>query len=392
MTPLIIGVGMTPFGKFADQSLSVLAESAARAALADAGLFASDVNFAIFSNAADGLLSGQECIRGEVALQGAALNGIPIVNVENACASGSSAVHLAAMSVRSGQYDVVLVVGAEKMTASDKLDVFKAMSAGTDLVDLPVMRERVGGAPDRTVFMDIYASLARDYMARSGATAEDFAIVATKSRMAASLNDIAQFRKPTTVEAILDSRMVIAPLTLPMCSPIGDGAAAVVVSSPDFARKRGLPGVRILGHAMTTGLVYQPGKNAAFRAAAAAYEMASLGPEDMHVIELHDATASAELSLYEDIGLAGAGEGVALLRSGATGLNGAKAVNSSGGLLCRGHPIGATGCAQIVELTQQLRGQSGPRQREGAMIALAENGGGYMGNDAAVACVTILGR
>ncbi len=388
---LVAGVGMTPFGKRTGESLGDLAKTAAESALLDAGLAASDVGMVYFTNGCDGLLSGQECIRGEVALKHTGLRGKPIVNVENACASGSSGLYLASMSIRSGEHDVALVVGAEKMTECDKFSVFQAMSAGSDLEALDELRERVGGAPNRTVFMDIYASSARAYMAKTGATQEDFATVAVKSRRAASLNPIAQYRNPTSIEDVLNGRLIVDPLTLSMCSPIGDGGAAVLLVSESFARKRGLSGVRLLACSLSTGLIEKDQPSAASRAAHMAFEKAGLGPEDVDVVEVHDATASAEVMLYEDLGLCRPGEGVAYLHSGATGLGGRQAVNSSGGLLCRGHPIGATGCAQIVELTQQLRGLSGARQREGARIALAENGGGYMGYDAAAAVVTLLG-
>jgi acetyl-CoA acyltransferase len=389
----IAGVGMTPFGKHIGSSLGDLARQAATLALSNAGLAIDSVDAVFFSNAAEGLLGGQECIRGEVAMRGTGLLGKAVINVENACASGSSAVHLAQMAIRSGQYECVLVIGAEKMMETEKPAVFQAMSAGTDLAELEDLRSRIGGAPDRTVFMDIYAASARRYMVEAQATLHDFAAVAVKNRTAAALNPMAQFRKPVTVEEVLAGREIIAPLTLAMCSPIGDGAAAIVLTSADFARKHGLSSnVRIAASVIKTGRAEIVGDNAATLASRAAFEMASLGPADIDVVELHDATASAELALYEDIGLCARGGGAEYLRSRATGLGATQAVNSSGGLLCRGHPIGATGVAQLVELTEQLQGRSGERQREGARTALAENGGGWIANDAAVAVVTILTR
>lgn len=187
-------------------------------------------------------------------------------------------------------------------------------------------------------------------------------------------------------------RAIAGPLTLPMCSPIGDGAAALVVMSADRAQRRGISAVSIDASVVMTGLDELDAPVAAARAAEAAYERAGIGPEDVHVVEVHDATASAELGLYEDLRLCAPGEAAKLLASGDTAINGRVAVNSSGGLLSRGHPIAATGCAQLVELCDQLRGRAGDRQREGASVALAENGGGWLGRDAAVAVVTVLSR
>lgn len=389
---VVAGVGMTPFGYFIERDVRSLAEEALREALTDASAVAADVGFVAFANAAGGLLTGQECIRGEVALRYTGLLGKPIVNVENACASGSSALHLAWLQIASGQCDVAVAIGAEKLSHADKRVPMAGMSAGTDLGELESMRVRLNGAPDRTIFMDIYAESARKYMESSGATSGDLAQVAVKSHRAAAMNPKAQFRKEVSEQDVLSSRPVVDPLTLLMCSPIGDGAAAVILMSEDLARGKGLELVFVRASVLMTGLGGEEGPSAAVRASHRAYEIAGIGPDELDVVELHDATASAELTLYEEIGLCGAGEAPTLLRSGATGLNGRVAVNSSGGLLSRGHPIGATGCAQIVELVDQLRHRSGPRQREGAGVALAENGGGYMGNDAAAAVVTILSR
>jgi acetyl-CoA acyltransferase len=391
-TVVVAGVGMTPFGYFLEHGIRDLAGAATAEALADASTAPSEVGFIAFSNAAGGLMTGQECIRGEAALRYTGLLGAPMVNVENACASGSSAFHLAWLQVASGQCDVALAVGAEKLSHPDKSVAFGVMSAGTDLTELPGLKERWGSAPDRTVFMDIYARMARDFMERTGATKEDFARVAVKSHRAAALNAKAQFRKEVSVEQVLGSREIADPLHLMMCSPIGDGAAALVLMTEQAAERKGLDTVRVRASVLATGLGDVDGPSAAHRAAYRAYEMSTIGPQDLHVVEVHDATASAELALYEDLGLCRHGEAVPFLRSGATELGGSVPVNAGGGLMSRGHPIGATGCAQLVELVDQLRHRAGPRQREGAQTAMAENGGGWLGRDAAVAVVTILSR
>jgi acetyl-CoA acyltransferase len=385
------GTGLTRFGLFPDLSSADLARDAVHRALVDAGCEPSDVDFIAYGNAADGMV-GQNSLRGEVALRPTGLLGKPIVNVENACASGSSAFHLAYAQVAAGLSEVALAVGAEKLSLPDRGAVLAMISSGTDINDIERIRERLGGDPRGSIFMDIYADSARRLMDRDGLTAADFAQVVVKSRAAGALNENAQFRSPTTVDEVLSMRAIAGPLTLPMCSPIGDGAAALVVMSAERAQRRGISAVSIDASVVMTGLDELDAPVAAARAAEAAYERAGIGPEDVHVVEVHDATASAELGLYEDLRLCAPGEAAKLLASGDTAINGRVAVNSSGGLLSRGHPIAATGCAQLVELCDQLRGRAGERQREGASVALAENGGGWLGRDAAVAVVTVLSR
>jgi acetyl-CoA acetyltransferase len=238
--------------------------------------------------------------------------------------------------------------------------------------------------------MDLYAAKARKWMERTGADASDFARVVVKSRRAGSLNPLAQFRKETTIDEVLGSRMVSDPLTLFMCSSIGDGGAALFICSEDYARQRDIPPVFIRASSIVSAKADGSGELVAVRAAREAYEAAGIGPEDVDVVELHDASAPAELIHYENLGLCACGDAPKLIRSGDTDIGGRVSVNPSGGLLSRGHPIGATGVAQIVELTQQLRGRAGARQRHGAKVALAENNGGQLAGDSAVALVTIL--
>jgi acetyl-CoA acetyltransferase len=251
-----------------------------------------------------------------------------------------------------------------------------------------------GAGEKRSMFMDIYAAAARHHMARYGTTAAQFAAIAAKNSVHGSLNPRAQFRDVLTVEEVLAAPMIAEPLTRPMCSPIGDGAAAAVVVSARKARALGLERpVRIVASVLHSGWdrgADEPGL--AGVSAREAYEEAGLGPEDVHVIELHDASAPAELMAYEDLGLCAPGEGGRLVDEGATRLGGRIPVNTSGGLLRKGHPVGATGIAQVVELTEQLRGRAGERQVPGARVALAHNGGGNIGIDAAALCVTILTR
>lgn len=384
---VIGGVGMTPFGKFLPRNLKSLSEEAVAAALADAGAQAGDVELVYFANAAAGVVTGQEMIRAQSSLRNTGLAGTPMFNIENACASGSSALHLAWLAVASGQAETALVVGTEKLTHEDKAVSFGAFAKAVDIEEpMPATVSKGSGS----VFMDIYAAKTRKWMASNGAEAADFARVVVKSRKAGSLNPMAQFRQETSIEEVLHSRMVSDPLTLFMCSSIGDGAAAVFICSEAYAKRLDTPRVVIRASAVVSAQVEGERELVAVTAARKAYEQAGLGPEDVHVAELHDASAPAELIHYENLGLCAPGGAIELLRSGATDLGGRISVNPSGGLMSRGHPVGATGVAQIVELTQQLRGQSGARQRHGAKVALAENNGGQLAGDSAVAVVTIL--
>lgn len=391
----IAGAGMTHFGKHMDATIRSLTNDALNQAMADANITADHVETIFFGNAAAGLLTGQEMIPGQVALRETALMGKPIINVENACASSSTAAHLAWLSVAAGQAEVALAIGAEKMTNKDKSVPFRALIAAMDLEQIKAETGSddpltAGSEPGRSGFMDIYAGKARKYMEQSGATPEDFARVAAKSHKFGSLNPKAQFQKPLSVEEILASREIVSPLTLAMCSPIGDGAAVLVFCSEAFAKKHGCDAVTAETIILVSGM--PGGENCNLRASRKAYDAAGIGPEDVDVVELHDAASPAELMYIEELGLCGIGEGVRMIREGETDLGGKVPVNTSGGLVAKGHPVGATGCAQIVELVDQLRGRCGARQVEGAKVALAQNGGGWIEDDTAAATLTILSR
>lgn len=393
MTQIFIaGVGMTTFGKHEDRTTRSLTEEAVAEALADAGATPDMVDHAFFSNATASVMTGQTCIPGQAALRHTGLLGVPIVNVENACASGSTAVGLGRAVLASGGADVAIVVGAEKLSHPDKARSFAAFGGGYDQEEPPSLMAQSSGTG--TVFMDIYAHITREYMKRSGATEEDFAQVAVKAHRHGSLNPKAQYGDPLTVEAVLASRTIADPLRLLMCSPIGDGAAALVLATARGLERLNADPVRILATTLYSGRDRRDESEptAAQRAAQAAYAEADITPDQVDVVELHDASAPAELLVTEELGLCSPGGGPQLLRSGATALGGRIPVNPSGGLLSKGHPIGATGVAQLVELTDQLRGRCGARQVPGARIALAENGGGFLENDAAAATVTILAR
>ena len=388
---LVAGVGMTRFAK-SPRTLRELALEAVGDALADAGVPVSAVQAAYVGNAAAGLVTGQEMIRGQVMLRPAGIEGIPIFNVENACASSSSAFHLGWHAVVSGLYDVVLCVGAEKLSHEDKRVGMAAIGTAVDMEARAELAELLGsgqGASDRSFFMDIYARLARDYMSQSGATARDFAEVVVKNQGNGARNPRAQYGADLTVEEVLASRSVVEPLTLLMCSPISDGAAAAVLVSP----RAGLSGPRVRASVVVSGNRHDGGDPTAGsvgRAARLAFEQAAVGPAELSCAEVHDASAPAEVMVYEQLGLAPPGGGPELLASGRTQLGGSLPVNTSGGLLSKGHPIGATGVAQICEAVWQLRGEAGERQVGGARVALTQNGGGWLDGDSAAMSVHIL--
>jgi acetyl-CoA acetyltransferase len=400
LNAVIAGVGTTRFGKHPDRSLSSLAHEAIQQALDDAGIPISRIQAVWAGNAAAPVITGQVCIAGQAILRGMGLGKVPVVNVENACATSSTAFQQAAAMVTFGAYDVVLAFGVEKLYSRDKQRVFSVFQGCADVENTAALdafvldegRQSEGAGQTRSVFMDVYARMARDYMRDAGATAFDFASVSAKNSFHGSLNPNAQFRDVLTPEKVLASTPIVAPLTLLMCSPIADGASAAVIMSPKAARELGIVNpVKALSSVLASGYDYADGdqKLTAY-VAEQAYKFAGVSPSDINCVELHDASSPAELIYCEALGLCGPGEGLRMLRDGETRLGGRVPVNTSGGLVRKGHPIGATGLSQIHELTLQLRGQAGSRQVEGAKIGLAENGGGFLGTDSAAIVLTIL--
>jgi acetyl-CoA acetyltransferase len=394
----VLGVGMTRFAK-GDRSLRAMADEAVTAALGDAGVDASRIDGVFVANAVGGLLTGQEMVRGQVVLSGLGFDGVPIFNVENACASASSAVHLACQGIASGEYDVALCVGVEKLTHDDAALSLESIGTAVDVERRVDLAARLGkpGDSKRSLFMDIYADLAKRYMAHSGATREHFAAVASKNQRNGALNPLAQYGGDISEEEVLATREIVWPLTLMMCSPISDGAAAVVLASPGAASRLGSRGSggqsRIRASVVRSGVAVEapePLSRSLSWAARDAYEQAGVGPGAIDIAEVHDATAPAELMAYEDLGLASEGNGPKLLESGETRLGGTVPVNPSGGLLARGHPIGATGIAQICEAVWQLDQRAGARQVERASVALTQNSGGWVEGDYASVAVHIL--
>ncbi len=382
----VVGAAMSPFGRFTDMGLAAIAGNVVKQALAGAGISPSAVDAVFVANAVGATVLGQEMVAGQAALRGTGLAGVPVFNVENACASGQSAVHLAAAYVRAGLAETVLALGVERMTHVDKTRPMRALAGAVDVEELGPPEDK---PPGHSFFMDLYAERARAALDR-GLTVEDFARVVVKNQANGLLNPRAQFGRDLSIEDVLQAREIVAPLTLLMCSPISDGAACVVITNRRPTADAAPP-VELLATAVKSGRDGSGLTSATVRAVAAAYEEAGVGPEDLSLVELHDATAPAEIDLYQDLQLCGPGEAAALLKSGGTRIDGTVPVNASGGLLAKGHPVGATGIAQIVELSEQLTGRSGPRQVAGARIGLAHNAGGWIGDDNAVASVAILG-
>jgi acetyl-CoA acetyltransferase len=398
---------MTNFGKFLDRSMKDLAGEAVKGALDSAGIDKSKLQVAVVGNATAGLITGQEMIRGQVVLREMGIGGIPIINTENACASSSTAFHVAWMYVASGMYDIALAVGMEKLYHEDKRRSFQAIGAAVDVewvqqmaaaakaaeekqkADNPSVAE--GAGEKRSMFMDFYAAFARGHMAKYGTTKEQFARVAVKNHYHGSLNPHAQYREVYSLEDVLASPPVAEPLTRLMCSPIGDGAAATLLVSAEAAKQFTTKPVYVRASVLGSGFDRDPGSpDVTQTVARKAYEMAGVGPEDLNVIECHDASAPAELVLYEELGLCAPGEGGKLIDSKATYVDGPIPVNPSGGLISKGHPIGATGVAQIYEIFTQLRGEAGDRQVKNPKVGMTENGGGMVKGDPAALSVHIL--
>lgn len=388
MTKVVVsGVGMSPFGKFLDKSMKDLGRVAVDAALTDAGIEVGDVQAMFFSNALAGLITGQECIRGEVVGYPMGLAGIPIHNVENACASGGNALHLAWMAVASGMYDTVLALGVEKANHEDRKRTFSAYAAGMDVEQGFATGD--GAGQERSPFVDRQARLAATLFDERGVTMEGLARVTSRSLENARLNPFAHRRFGGTPEDVLNARVVVEPLTVLMSSPVSDGAAAVVVTSKASARS-----VDILASRMATRPPADrpDAPNAVEASANAAYEQAGLGPRDMDLAEVHDASVAYELMAWTDIGLCAPGDEQRWAMEGVTEAGGAMPVNRSGGLVGRGHALGASGLAQVHDVVRQLRGEAGESQLDGPRRAVVQIGGGVVDWLTAVSSVHVLGK
>jgi len=402
----VIGGSVTKFGKHPDRNMKSLAEEAVTGALKSADVEIKDLGGAWVGNCVQGIFSGQEMIRGQVVLHTMGIHSIPIVNVENACASSATALNGAWAQVALGEIDIALVLGMEKMYSKDKAKSLAIFNAAMDVELLADMaksikeaekkrdKEREAGGEekkektgDRSIFMDFYAGGARSHMEKYGTTQRQLAVIASKNHYHSSMNPLAQYQKKFTVEEVINDIEVAFPLTRAMCSPVGDGAAAAIICSEEYANRIGATQAPEIAACMLTS-GGGPGSLAGL--AKKAYERAGIGPEDIDLAEVHDATAFGELSSTEGLMFCKPGEGGAFAEAGHSKLGGKLPVNVSGGLESQGHPIGATGIRQVVELYWHLTNQVGERQVEGAKVGLAQNAGGAAPKGEGALSVTIL--
>ncbi len=351
----VVGVGMTQFGRMLDVDIKTLTRNATEAALADAGLDKARIDAAFFANVSQGHMERQHMIRGEIALRHMGIGGIPVVNVENACASGSTAFNLAVNHLKAGQGEVALAVGAEKMYSQDRELMFSVFDSGWDVTAsdataarLARMGEGVEVPPGTTspkpysIFMDVYAAFSRFHMRRFGTTREQIAAVAAKNHGHSVHNPRSQYRNSYSVDDVLAAPPIAYPLTLPMCSPISDGAAAAILCTRSALGRLGLDdkrAVRVLASVIRSGADREPEeveKHCSALAARQAYEIAGIGPEDVSVAEVHDATAMGEIVQVENLGFCAFGDGGAISARGDTTIGGRIPVNPSGGLEFQG--------------------------------------------------------
>ncbi|MCX6584166.1 MAG: thiolase family protein [Candidatus Aminicenantes bacterium] len=376
----IVGMGMIPCGKHGARSVIDMAAEAAYLALQDAGVKPGQVDACFYGNVLAGRLFGSNTI-GQNVFWEVGINRAPVVNVENACTSGSTALYLGYNMIAAGQAEVVLAAASEKMYVKNT----GLVDAGFDELDT-----LLGLVAPAT-----FGIRARRYMKEFGATEKQLALVAVKNRSHARFNPLAQFREAITVEEVLASPMVADPLTRLQCCPIADGAAAVVLCSPAMAKRLGRA-VNIEATVLVSGDYCNPPDLTRFetvrRAGHLAYEKAGIGPGDLHVVECHDAFTITEILNYEALGFCQLGEGGKLVEEGRTKLGGRLPVNVSGGLLSRGHPVGASGLVQAAEIVAQLRGEAGARQVQGARIGLVHNMGGDKDGDVRACTVSILSK
>ncbi len=380
----IAGIGGIRFGKYGDRSLRVLGEEACIKAIRDAGMKPRDIQAAYVGNLAQWEW-GQGLLIGHSVLREIGITKIPITRVENGCATGSNAFHEAWYRVATGACDIALAFGVEQMTVASSEKILNVFTGRQHA-------ERDGDMGNSAP--GLFALMARRHMEEFGTTRNQMAMVAVKNRKYGARNPEAQLTRSVTVEEVLKDRMICDPLTLPQCCPRGDGAAAAVLVAAKIARKYSSVPISVAASVQVSGTYPDDRSYTCFdtdvRAAEAAYKMAGLGPGDIDLAEVHDCFSVAEIVHYEDLGFCRKGDGGRFVEEGHSGIGGKIPVNTSGGLLSKGHVIGATGISQIIELVRQLRGQAGGRQVEGARVALQHNGGGFIHTDTASCFIHIL--
>lgn len=376
----IIGTGIIPFGRYLERSIVSMATDAVLAALKDAEISKEKIGACYFANALGGMIFGDSTI-GQNLTAAMGMKKIPVINVENACTSGSTAYYLARNAILAGECEVALVVGSEKMCIPG-LGLIN--SGATELDTLLGMVTPAG-----------FALRAQRHMYEYGTTPAQMAMVSVKNRQHAALNPVALFRKPETLAEVLDGPMIADPFTRSQCCPIADGAAALILASDSFVRNR-KRAIAINSAVLTSGFYDNPANlvhwDTDYYAADLAYERAGIGVDEIDLVECHDAFTISEILHYEALGLCEKGQGGQFIAEGHGSLGGKTPVNVSGGLLSRGHPVAATGVAQIVELVIQLRHEAGDRQVEGCRTALAHCMGGDKMGDTKSCTITVLSK
>ncbi|ACL04233.1 Thiolase [Desulfatibacillum aliphaticivorans] len=401
----IVGAGMTPFGRHPEKGIKDLVRGAVELALEDAGVEPGILEAAYVGSAAPGLMTGQEQIKAQVTLSAMGIDSIPMYNVENACASSSSALNLAWTAVSAGIFDCVLAVGFEKLYDENRLKSYMALGTAMDIEMgqkyMEDFQEKLGltdkvfseeAGAKKSVFMDMYAFYTRRYMEQYGLTQEHFAKIAVKSHKNGAMNPNAHYRKEVTLDQVMNSGDVSFPLTRMMCSPVSDGSAAVIVCSKEKAAQITNKPIWIEASVLGSGkLGYDMDDTLTRRVGLKAFKAAGITPQDVDVIEIHDATSPSEIIALIELGICPPHEAPKWIDEGYMELDGKMPVNTSGGLASKGHPIGATGLAQVYEVVNQLRGTAGERQAQNQpKIGMTQNGGGILGIDGAAMAFHIL--
>jgi acetyl-CoA acetyltransferase len=402
----IVGAGMIKFGRHPQKGIKDLVREAVDDVLRDSGVKISDIEAAYVGSAAPGLMTGQEQIKAQVTLSAMGIDTIPMYNVENACASSSSALNLAWTAVGAGMFDCALVVGFEKLYDENRMKSYMALGTATDIElvnyhmaefekrqnsDEKIFSEESGKS--KSIFMDVYAYYTRRYMKRCGLKQEHFAKIAVKSHRNGALNPNAHYQKEVTLEQVLNSGDVSFPLTRMMCSPVSDGSAAVIICSKEKAAQYTTTPIWIAASVLGSGRInYDADDTLTRRVGKKAFEAAGIGPEDIDLIEVHDATSPSEIITLMELGICPEEDAPEWIDTGCMEIDGKMPTNTSGGLASKGHPIGATGLGQIHEVVHQLRGTAGKRQVKSPKVGMAQNGGGVLGVDGAAMAYHVLKR
>lgn len=399
----IVGTGMIRFGKYPEKGIKDLVRESVEKTLGDAGVGSNAIEAAYVGTAAPGIMTGQEQIKAQVTLSAMGIDTIPMYNIENACASSSSAFHLAWTAVGAGLYDCALVVGFEKLYDPDKMKSFMALGTAVDIemamTHLENFQKKHGekesiisadSGKSKSIFMDMYAYYTKTYMKRFGLTQKHFAEISVKSHKNGALNPNAMYRKEVTLEEVLHSGDISFPLTRMMCSPICDGAAAAIICSREKAAQFTTKPIWVAGSVIGSGKITDDlGDTLTKRLAPKLFDSAGISPDEIDIIEVHDATSPSEIITLIELGICPGEDAPKWIEEGYLEIDGKKPSNTSGGLASKGHPIGATGMGQIHEVVQQLRGTAGKRQVNSPKTGMTHNGGGILGVDAAAMALHI---